>query len=131
MILGVYCYILIFKLLAYNFQTVQPENDGRALYIKYCLTCHQTNGGGVPQMYPPLEKSTWVNGDKNRLIGVLLKGLNGEIEVNEEIYDQTMPKFDYLTDDQISKILTYVSGNFENKATLITPEEVSEIRKSK
>ena len=42
---------------------------GKEVYTKYCLTCHQADGGGVPRMNPPLIKTTHVNGNKEQLIG--------------------------------------------------------------
>lgn len=105
-------------------QNQTATEDRKSIYMKYCLTCHQTDGGGVPQMFPPIKNSNWVNGDKDKLLKVLINGLSGEIEVNEEYYDQTMPKFDYLTNDQISKVLTYIRQNFNNNASPVTINEV-------
>jgi mono/diheme cytochrome c family protein len=96
---------------------------GAAIYKQYCLTCHQADGGGVPNLNPPLSGTDWVVGDKNRLIGVLLNGLqNAEIE--GETYDNVMPAHDFLTDQQIADVLTYIRTNFGNKAPAITAEEV-------
>lgn len=62
------------------------NTEGAEIFMYYCMSCHQADGSGVPGMYPPLQKSNWVNGDKNRLIKILLNGLEGEIEVNGETY---------------------------------------------
>ena len=109
-------------------QNSPVDNSGKGIYIKYCMTCHQSDGGGVPQMYPPVQKSNLVNGDKNKLIKILINGVSGEIDVNGEVYDQTMPKFDYLTNKQIADILTYLRENFGNKATNITANDVLILR---
>ena len=107
------------------------DKVGESLYIKYCLSCHQKDGSGVPNMFPPIQKSDWVNGDKSKLINVLLKGLKGDIDVNGEQYSQVMPKQDYLTDVQISQILTYIRQNFGNNADAVTPGEVTNLREKK
>jgi mono/diheme cytochrome c family protein len=107
------------------------DKEGESLYIKYCLSCHQKDGSGVPNMFPPIQKSDWVNGDKSKLINVLLKGLKGDIDVNGEQYSQVMPKQDYLTDVQISQILTYIRQNFGNNADAVTPDEVTNLRNKK
>lgn len=107
------------------------DKEGESLYIKYCLSCHQKDGSGVPNMFPPIQKSDWVNGDKSKLINVLLKGLKGDIDVNGDQYSQVMPKQDNLTDEQISRILTYIRQNFGNNATAITPAEVANLRDKK
>src|SRR5690606_9259863 len=33
---------------------------GKAIYAKYCMACHQADGGGVPNLNPPLIKTTYV-----------------------------------------------------------------------
>jgi len=103
-------------------------NAGESLYIKHCLQCHQKDGSGVPNMFPPVMKSDWVKGDKTRLINVLLKGLDGDIEVSGEQYSQVMPKQDYLTDTEIAQVLTYIRQNFGNDAGAINPDEVATVR---
>ena len=105
--------------------------EGEKLYMKYCLTCHQKDGSGVPNMFPQIKKSDWVNGDKERLIKLLLNGLKGEIEVNGELFSQVMPQQNYLTDVQIALVLTYIRQNFGNDASAVKPEEVTTIRESK
>ncbi len=93
--------------------SVVVADEGRTLYQKYCMACHQTDGSGVPGMFPPLKKSDWMKGDKKKMIQAILKGLSGEIVVNGETYDQAMPKADYLSNSQIAHILTYIRRNFD------------------
>lgn len=101
---------------------------GEQVYKKFCLACHQVNGSGVPGMYPPLIQTSWVQGDKTRLIGILLKGLEGKIEVNGQVYQTVMPTHQYLTDQQIADVLTYIRISFGNKADAVLPEEVVSAR---
>lgn len=97
---------------------------GKKLYIKSCMVCHQADGAGVPGLNPPLGKTDWVTGDKKRLINVVLKGLETEIEVNGEVYANPMPAQPQLTDQEIADVLTYIRNNFGNKASAVTPAEV-------
>jgi mono/diheme cytochrome c family protein len=108
----------------------QKTDPGKAVYIKYCLACHQMDGSGVPGMYPPIQKTDWVSGDKNRLIKLVLNGIDGPIEVNGEEYNQAMPQHKFLTDQQVADVLTYIRKNFGNKADAITPAEVARVRKA-
>ena len=109
---------------------VAQVGPGAAIYKQYCLTCHQVNGSGVPGLNPPLRGTDWVNGDKTRLVNVLLNGLqNAEIE--SETYDNVMPAHDFLTDAQIADVLTYVRSNFGNKADAVTTAEVTAQRSLK
>ena len=104
--------------------------NGKQLYQKHCVACHQTDGGGVPRMSPPLFDTDFTTGDKKRLITILLKGLNEPIEVQDETYFNPMASFSYLTDKEIAAILTYVRKNFGNKASSIVDIEVATIRKT-
>jgi mono/diheme cytochrome c family protein len=107
------------------------DEEGEIIYKSQCLSCHQADGSGVPNMYPPIRESDWVNGDKTKLINVLLKGLQGEIEVNGDYYNQSMPKHDSLTDVQIAQVLTYIRKNFGNNSGAINPADVKKLRITK
>jgi mono/diheme cytochrome c family protein len=96
---------------------------GEKTYIVYCGACHQKNGMGASGRFPTLA-SDWVSGDKTRLINVVLKGVEGDIMVNKEIFNGTMPKHDFLKDEDIAAILTYIRKSFGNQADEVKPEEV-------
>jgi mono/diheme cytochrome c family protein len=101
---------------------------GKAVYEKYCLTCHQADGGGVPRMTPPLIKTEYVLGNKQRLIGIVLNGLNVPLEINEETYENPMASHAFLQDQQIADVLTFVRNSFGNKASVIKAAEVKSVR---
>ena len=101
---------------------------GQKLYNTYCLACHQSDGKGVPNLYPPLVRSAYVSGDKKRLIGIVLKGLQGEIEVDGEVYNTVMASHDFLKDEQVADVLTYVRNSFGNKLPAVAPSEVKAVR---
>lgn len=100
---------------------------GQLIYEQNCLTCHQANGSGVPNLNPPLRGTDWVLGDKTRLINVILKGLQGQ-EIEGDMYDNAMPAHDFLKDNEVADVLTYIRSNFGNKASAITAEEVKAVR---
>ena len=101
---------------------------GKKVYNIYCSTCHQMDGGGVPGLNPPLEKISYVLGSKTRLIRIVLKGMNTHEEIDGETYSNVMAPFNYLTDQQISDVLTYIRNSFGNKAVMITPGDVKYVR---
>ena len=112
-------------------QDSQPVNEhGKMLYEQTCLACHQADGSGVPGLAPPLIKGVFVGGDKERLINIVLHGLEG-VEIKGETYANPMPAFDYLSDEDVASVLTYVRSNFTNKAEPITAEEVRKCRAQK
>lgn len=104
------------------------ENEGKNVYLKYCLACHQTDGSGVPGMYPPLKNSDWLGKDKEILIRQILEGIQGIIVVNGKEYNQIMPKQDYLTDKQIANVLSYVLKEMGNLPDSITVSDVAKVR---
>lgn len=101
---------------------------GKIVYTTYCLSCHQADAGGVPNMNPPLIKTQYVLGDKNRLINILLHGLNEEVEINGAVYSNPMPAHDFLKDEDIANVLSFVRNNFTNKASLVMAAEVKKAR---
>ena len=108
----------------------QEVDLGEKVFKTYCLVCHQANGAGVPNLYPPLSGTDWVNGDKERLIGVVLNGLQGPIEVDGTTYNSIMVSHSHLKDEEIAAVLTYVRSNFGNDSGPITVDEVAEVRAS-
>jgi len=104
------------------------EHPGKAVYAQYCLTCHQSDGSGVPGMHPPLTAGSWVGNDSKELIAIMMKGLSGKIEVNGEVYKNFMPSHAQLTDEQLADVLSYVRSSFGNNFEPITPEMVKKVR---
>lgn len=132
-----YCILLFFTVaVAISSAFTEPKQDGlkasiergKAVYEATCLACHQANGSGVPGMNPPLKKTKWVLGDKKTLINVVLKGMDKEIEVNDETFDNVMPSFASLSDEEIADALTYVRNSFGNKASQVKAAEVKKLR---
>jgi mono/diheme cytochrome c family protein len=101
--------------------------DGKALYQKHCLVCHQLDGSGVGTLNPPLV-TDYVSGDINKLIRMILKGSKGTVEIDGDTFSNTMPAQPYLTDAQIAAVLTYVRSNFGNRAGPVTPAQVRAVR---
>jgi hypothetical protein len=86
----------------------------------------------VAGQFPTLVGSEWVltegwHGD-NHLIGVLLHGLQGAIQVKGETYNGAMPPWKQLKDDQIAAILTYIRSEWGNNESPITAEQVAKVR---
>ena len=111
-------------------QTPFSATEMKQVVNQYCLACHQSNGKGASGRFPPLNGTDWVIGDKERLVHIILNGMEGEIEVNGEIYDGVMPQHSFLNDDQIADVLTYIRTNFDNQASSLSAEEVEKFRET-
>lgn len=101
---------------------------GRQLFQSICAACHQPTGRGVPNIFPPLAGSDFLNADKDRAIKIVLNGRQGEIVVNGQRFNNSMPKFP-LSDHDIANVLTFVYNSFGNSGIEVTPEKVAELRK--
>jgi mono/diheme cytochrome c family protein len=112
-----------------NVERTMNIDKGEQLYNTYCRSCHQGNGMGDGNRYPPLVNSEWVNGDKKRLISVLLKGLEGPIKVLGKEYNNVMPKFNFLNNQQLADLMTYVRKSYSNNKSPVNKEEVANARK--
>ena len=103
---------------------------GKRLFGTVCAACHQPTGQGIPGRFPPLAGSDFLNADKRRAIKIVVNGLQGELVVNGQRFNNAMPRFP-LTDDDISSALTFVYNSFGNSGKEVTPEEVSAARNEK
>jgi nitrite reductase (NO-forming) len=106
----------------------RPRDRGAHIYDQVCSACHQPDGKGVLEAFPPLAGSDYLMADKARSIDVVLFGLSGEIRVNGETFDGVMPGLE-LNDADVASVLTYVRGSFGNSGDPVTAEEVRARRK--
>jgi nitrite reductase (NO-forming) len=97
--------------------------SGKQKYMETCFACHQAEGQGIPNVFPPLAKSDYLNKDVKRAIRSIINGLSGEIVVNVETYNNTMPA-QALTDQEVAEILTYVYDSWGNNKTVVTEGQV-------
>lgn len=110
-------------------EPVDPMVLGRRTYAN-CQACHQADGSGVPGNFPALAGSPWVAGDPAMLAGMVLHGLQGEWVSRGATYNQVMPGWGHLSDEQIAAVLTYVRSSFGNQAPAVTPELVAGVRET-
>lgn len=125
---------------------VVPEHlksDAKELFVRgaeiyrregYCATCHQPDGLGLESAhFPPLTDMQWVGQNDDRLIKIVLHGLQGPIEVKGKKYPGLVPMTAFgalLNDVEVASVLTYVRNSFGNKAPMITPEQVKRVREA-
>ena len=110
---------------------------GVQLFQTVCKTCHGADGNGVKSLAPPLNRSEWVNGDRRKLIAIILSGLTGTIKVNNKVYQTPeisgeMPGLGNnkeITDEAIAQVLSYIRKNWGNRSGAVDTSEVSATRK--
>ncbi|HAO77422.1 MAG TPA: nitrite reductase, copper-containing [Verrucomicrobia subdivision 3 bacterium] len=101
---------------------------GNAVYMQTCFVCHQPEGLGVPGQIPPLAKSDFLMANKEEAIRAVVIGRNGETIVNGKTFKSTMIPLNYLTDDQIANVVTYVRNSWGNSGDAVSVTEVAKIR---
>jgi glucose/arabinose dehydrogenase/mono/diheme cytochrome c family protein len=111
-------------------QLAQKGMAGKLLYTKYCVSCHQQDGTGLADVFPPLLLAEQVSGSKALFIDIVLNGRTGPMTVKGKTYDQTMPAFNFLSDEELADVLTYVRTQFSTKNDIISKADVVKARTS-
>ena len=60
-----------------TFTSEELMADGEAVYSKYCASCHQANGKGVPPVFPALDGSAIATGPKAAHLDIIINGKPG------------------------------------------------------
>jgi cytochrome c553 len=100
--------------------------NGKVLYETYCGACHSPDGKGINNgQFPPLSGSPWIQGKPDRMIQAILHGLQGPIAVGDKEYNLVMPpQGGTLTDDQLSKVVSYVRDVWGGKGSAVSVEDI-------
>ena len=113
---------------------IDPIALGKKQYASACIACHMADGNGVAGVNPPLSGSEWVSGSEERLVRLVIHGLNGPLVVKGNSYNGAMPVFGKVTgsgynwsDEKIAAVLTYIRQEWGNKSGPISTELVAAI----
>ena len=99
---------------------------GATVYTTNCSGCHAANGKGTPSVAPTLAGNDVVTGDPKKVVGIVLKGLNGKITVNGEEWNGTMPPWKgTLSNKQVADVITYIRSSWGNKAAPVSEADVA------
>jgi mono/diheme cytochrome c family protein len=104
--------------------------SGQKAYARHCLTCHQSDGYGVPNLQPAIVGGTWVAGDPRALAMFVMTGGFNSAERKESDSHNVMPSFGHLPDGELADLLTYIRQKFGNGASPVGASEVAEVRAS-
>lgn len=104
--------------------------QGEKLYLKHCSNCHQKNGSGLGLVYPPLNRSDYMENNPEKVICLIRYGIKGNLLVNGKSYNQPMPGIPSLGDLEIAEIATYIYNTWEHNKGIISVQEVTAIQKN-
>jgi cytochrome c oxidase subunit 2 len=98
---------------------------GENVYAVNCVACHQTNGQGIPGIFPALAGSDIVMNQKDKNIEILMEGVQGA----------AMNSFSYLSEVELAAVITYTRqswGNAENgDGEIVVPKDIIDYKKPK
>jgi mono/diheme cytochrome c family protein len=130
----VFSKIFILLLLSATLTSCQSEEKikleqyyigGKEIYEQNCANCHQKDGKGLQNLYPPIAGSDFLK-NKDKVIWLIKNGSKDTISVNGKTFSQPMPANIHLQNLDIAEVVTYIYNEWkvDNKIT-----EVSEVEK--
>lgn len=108
-------------------QKQQYISMGRLVYQKQCINCHQEDGKGMGTLYPDLNQSTRLKQGSNELF-CLIKYGSAPLQAGQEI-TMKMPAFEHLKEDELAKVMTYISHAYSNGQNTYTDQDALEALK--
>ncbi len=99
--------------------------SGKGLYEVHCSNCHQKNGSGLGLLYPPLNKSDFMDAHFEEVVCLIKNGIDGELVVNGEGYNKPMKGIAILTELEIAEITTYLYNKWDRKRGIVEVREIN------
>ena len=95
--------------------------EGMNLYQTHCANCHQLDGSGLKDLYPPLAKTDlWQRVPMNELACLLKNGQKDSIRVNGKLFNAYMPGNAKLQALDIAEIVTYMREKWSSNKTIFS-----------
>ncbi|WP_221390832.1 cytochrome c [Dyadobacter sp. NIV53] len=108
---------------AEELKTEQYFAEGYQIYTANCANCHQTDGKGMANLYPPLAGSAALK-DKALLACIIKNGMKGDVLADGKKFNRKMPANPKLMDLEIAEIITYVNMKWNKDSVYTTTEFV-------
>ena len=105
------------------------KSRGGLGYVQFCSACHQLDGRGVEEFFPPLAGNESVlTKDPTSVLHVVLTGWRS---AKTQRYPRAfgMPSYSTLSDQEIAEIVTFVRKSWGNFGEPVSAEQVGEMRR--
>jgi mono/diheme cytochrome c family protein len=109
-----------------NIKRDQYISEGYGLFQTHCANCHQKNGEGMANLYPPISKDFLKN--KAQVVCWIRNGIQQPMVVNGKRYDRAMPGNQALENLDIAEIMTYLYNTYDKESELFPIDSVAAIR---
>lgn len=90
--------------------------EGLALYKTNCANCHQEDGKGMANLYPPISGSLSLT-DKEKIACIIRNGMKDTIMVHGAPFSRPMPGNAKLTEIEIAEIVTFLTNKWGSDST--------------
>lgn len=90
--------------------------EGYQLYKTYCTNCHQDDGKGMANLYPPLQGSSILT-NKELMSCIIKHGMSDTILVAGKKFSRPMPGNPKLTELEIAEIVSFVTMKWGKDST--------------
>jgi len=107
-------FISVFTILAINACKTDNYSQGKLLYDKYCMNCHNENGENLAALIPPLANSDYLTKYPEKVACLIYFGYDGEMTVNGVSYNHQMPANENFNDIDIANVINYINNHFGN-----------------
>ena len=112
-----------------QFDLQESMANGKAVYVDFCMQCHQATGKGSGSSFPPLDGSDWLKNKRTESIRAVKYGQKGAIVVNGKKFNSMMPAMG-LSDEEVADVMNYIMNSWSNKQTKrVTVAEVALVKK--
>lgn len=111
------------------------QERGAALYEQHCVVCHEKKGEGIPGFAPRLAGNLADRARKENsrtyFAQLVVSGMMGPIVSGGEKFNDAMPPFAALADEEITAVVGYVLGDLNQvpAESHITLQDVAAARK--
>ncbi|KAB2917132.1 MAG: cytochrome c oxidase subunit II [Dechloromonas sp.] len=103
--------------------------EGRTVYDKVCVACHQAEGQGLPPVFPALAGSKIVNGPLLDMNGRIIPDSHVDRVFNGKAGTAMQAFRDTLSDVELAAVITYERNSFGNKlGDMIQPAQIKALR---
>lgn len=88
--------------------------SGEAVFGNICIACHQPDGRGKGNDFPPLAGNPDLFLSREYPALVVLNGIAGPLQVEGRSFDSAMPSFASLSDAEVAAVIRYVRDAWGN-----------------
>jgi mono/diheme cytochrome c family protein len=129
------CMAMLFITGISSTQFARADENGAAVFLKNCATCHGTTAEGIDGLAPPLRNAElWSklgSSAPDYISGVVTSGMSGKISVEGQSYrGMVMPPQTHLSSAELAAVASYVLKELNGHAAKVDAELIEAKRQA-